>query len=667
MSRPTMSRGLLGLCVAFAVVLLCPRISHALKAYPIKGVFIQRGASDASSGEALVHPLFLEAVGVKDADLLPRKMRARLPDLPSSFENKDRRTTLVASLMVARASVYRVEKLGGQVTTLYTAVTAAVHLTNMLTGDVAYSKARTTIVARDVSPVTEDDIRSGFVKALDSAVDDLVADVERECQMKEISATIRRVEPDFVLLDRGFKAGLGAGDTLTDPEGSALTVIHCDEGACAGQMVLGTPSEGQVLSKLAPGNVGGQARPGMMVLVQSVPGSFPELTANQVFSDSFGAKAPVTLVPVNPVYQDVLNEVSAQTNATQDGLRKRKLPRWFVILNIGTPLSYELRTANTRRRRITEASATGHIVDFQGRIIASATMVERLSDDIMDGFEVTLRDRQEIAIKNALVGVATNLAQRVAPDRVKLPVSRDMHVADPAGVLANGAGVRVFRKLEGGDGLPAEVLVPVSAGSVAWVDGQTVFQPGLDVVPSLGAARGGDVIIAERIAGGSPGRLRIRVDGPVVDKGDVPMAGVESVLASLIASGTSIPFYTGVVPGLVKDLLSSGNAFETDARIEPPATDASLQITVRLLAGARACEDSVCQDSLKCALQLAVTGDGGSPNAKAGLEVALTTSGFPESTSNEQSMRLRFFEGFKAVRELAPKVVGKLAANVGAK
>ncbi len=644
----------------FVCHFLVAKKALALNVFPLRGLFVQGAEGD--SVDALIHPLFLDVARNQGADLFPQRIRSRLPAVPETFENKDRRTTLVASLMVARASVYRVEKLDGRVTSLYCAVTAAVHLTNVLTGEVAYSKARTTIVSREVATVGEQDIREGFTRALTAVVDDLVSDVEKESQMREVRGTVIRVTSDFVVIDSGARAGFSTGDTLTDTDGNALEVLHCDEDFCVGRMVFGVAKEGQVISKLVPASISGRARPAMLVLVESVPSAFPELTAQQVFADSFASKAPVAIVPVNPVYQEVLNEISAQTSATQEGLRKRTLPKWFVTLHVDKPITYELRTSETRRKRVTEATATGHIVDYQGRVVATSTKVERLTDEILDGFEVTLEDRQEIAIKNALVEVGTELAKRVKPDRATLSLTANSGIEDPTGILVNGAAVQVFRKVEVIEGDSRAVMVPIHSGT-ATVSGEAVsLQQGLDLLSSMGGPREGDVIIVDRVENRSPGRLRIQAPASITSKGDVQVSNSAASLTSILASSTTLPIYVRGLPKLVSDLLSTANSFQRDASVQEPVTDASASMTVRLLTGDKDCDDGVCQYQMKCAFQLSVSDLRGAELKKVAMEVALATSGFPQGVRESESYLLRLLDGYKAIRELAPGVVRKVSA-----
>ena len=644
------------------------REAQALKVYPLKGLFLQRGATaEAQSGDALISPLFLETVSLRDADLLPSKMRSRLKGLPTTFENKDRRTTLVASLMVARASVYKVNKPNG-VIDVYCAVTGALHLTNVMTGEVSFSKARTTIQLNTVTNVDNDDIKASFRTALSDVVHDLVSDVEQEFKTNQITATVRHVSTEYVVLDRGFETGFATGDSVSDEQGNTIELVACQKGACVGRPILGVPAVDGQYSKLAPATVTRLERPGLMVLVQSGPRSFPTIAAQQLFADSLGSKAPVSIVPVNPVFQQVLDEVSAQTNATQDGLRKRKLPKWFVVLNIGTPITYERSTnLDWKRLRVTQVNAVAHIIDRLGRVVATATHTEQIEDELIEGKEVALVDRHEIAIKNALLGLADKVASQIKPDTVTLAIHNDAEIADHSGALVNGSGVTVFRPVEMGDGLPDSVLVPVSNGIAELAQGKATFVGGLAMWSTLPPIASGDVIVVERMHGRSSGKLRILVSTEVKDKGTVRLPDPVHQLTGLLATSARLPIYTDALPQLVGDLLSSANSFERDSLITLPKTDLTARYAVRLNLDGKKCDEGICQLQMKNALGLTVTDMAGTVLQQVALEAGMAGTGYPEATRDLDVSTLATMDGWKALQELAPKVVEKVSAGLRSK
>jgi hypothetical protein len=280
---------------------------------------------------------------------------------------------------------------------------------------------------------------------------------------------------------------------------------------------------------------------------------------------------------------------------------------------------------------------------------------------------VTLRDRQEIAIKNGLIELANALTKQLKPDRLQLRIGEGAIVEDPTGSLPNGAAVRVFRAMEGGEGLPDQVLVPFHDGSVELAAGGVVLRSGVELTPSLGAPRSGDVIVLERANGRTPARLRVGLDPALTDKGMVPAGSPVPVLASILTQHTRIPLYIGSLPRLVSDLLSASNAFERDARMKGPETDATVTFTVRINRAEPECDDGLCQSRLKSAGQVALTDLGGAVLAKVAMEGALTTSGYAQGTPESEVALLERFEGTKIIRDLVPKLAEQVNGKVGAK
>ncbi len=370
---------------------------------------------------------FRAAIESGEQSYFARRFRERFPACAQTISEANYRRTYAVSLQIARASRYTVSKADGTVD-LYAPVTGSLYFTNVATGEVLYAATRTTIKTVSVMP---DQAEPGkrivglFVESFHDVVDDLVGDAAKRFNPMTVGATVRAIWNGLAILDGGTDQGVGHDDTLIDERGNELRVISSAPSYAVAVAELGTLAAGVKFSKVTNQTLAEIRKPRVLPLVVRAPQDFPDEVLVQLFSDALGSEAVISLVPVNRTFGAVVRTMGGQMDFSEEKLRARELPQFFVRLSVIDALSYD-RPTNLKYKtlRVTLALAYAELIDRAGRVLYAAHATERVEDEITSGMALDLRARKEVAVKNALLALAKRFAAEFKFETAKIEITQ---------------------------------------------------------------------------------------------------------------------------------------------------------------------------------------------------------------------------------------------------
>ncbi len=632
--------------------------------YPLHGIFHSREAT------AKLDPAFLAALGPAEHARFEASFRAAYPEAAPALRESNRRRTFVVSLQVSRASRYDVPKINGNVD-VFLPVTASLHFTNVVTGEVLFATTRTyiktvTLASREAAPGSPT-VAGLYAETFRELVDELVADARARLDPVSVRATVRGSWKGLAILDGGRDRGFVRGDTVVDASGNELRLVSVGRNHAVGRVELGAFAEGEPFEKLAPRTISGIRKPRVLPVMEELPAWLPAETAEQLFSDALAAQGPVSLVPVNRTFADVLREVASQTDLSQEKLRQRDLPSHFLRLHVLEPHSYEIPTnLEWATRRITDAVVFAEIVDRHGRVLHAAHGRDRIEDEITRGMAFDLAARKEIAVKNALLDLAKRLGRELKLEGAELPLVAENGAAsakDPDGLLVRGANVQVLRNVGKVGGIPEQVLVPVWEMAVGGSDSGTAeLRPALALVEGAPSPRRGDVILVDGARSGLPTRRRLGPCGVAEKLGALDVPGYEPLAMNLFAASGVAPYFATGFGARLAAFVTSGNGFASGLDAAEPAVDFCVQAVHRIDPKEPDCDRKVCADvtSLKLTFRLREGGPSGEVKARRGAETTLRGTGLPPGTGAAARSEALAADVLDQILKVAPAAAGAL-------
>ncbi|MBL0276417.1 MAG: hypothetical protein IPQ24_10045 [Anaeromyxobacter sp.] len=610
----------------------------ALQLFPVRGVYLARAAGEGRPD--LIDPDFRAALGEVERAYFAERFRTRFPGAAATMDEKNARRTFAVSLQVARASKYLAAKVNGT-WDLLLPVTGSIYFTNVGTGEVLYASTRTIITTASIG--SEDTVPGAprvvalFAETFRKVADDLVEGAAARFAPVTVSARVRGVWHGLAILDAGADDGLAETDQFSNEDGDDLEVISVAPRHAVARPLVRPPSVGAVVHKVLNGTLADVKKPRVLALVDEAPPGFPDEALVQLFADALGAAAPVSLVPVNRSFAEVIKTLTSTTGLSQERLRQRQVPEFFVRLHVPPPVSFERPTnLEYKQLRVTEALAFAELVDATGRILFTAVGRDRLEDEITGGMALPLPARLEVAVKNSLLDLARQFG-RLRMGRSDLALGgagSDLTVVDPGGVLAEGKPARAFRSIGAVDGISGEVLVPIWQLQVVEVaDGVAHLAPGIELVPGVGPPRAGDRLLLDGVDARRVTRRRIGSCGAADQLGAVQVARFEDLALGLFAASYAAPVYSRGLGEAIGSLVRAGSGFKDDLRVSEPPLDLCLQAVTKIDPGAATCDEQACADvtALLVGYRLRAPG-GGEVQAKTGMGTRITGRSLPVGT-----------------------------------
>ena len=595
-------------------------------------------------GPSIIDPDFKAAIGPAEKAFFAERFRARFPQAVATITEGNQRRTYAVSLQIARASKYLIEKIDGT-TDMYLPVTASIYFSNVMTGEVLYAETRTTIRTK---PIVASEGRAGspevitqFAATFRGVVDDLVGDAQSRFHPTVVSARGVQEWMGLAILDGGRKQGISRGDSLSDDKGNEVRVISAGPTYAIGTVELGSFVKGSVYAKITNRTLAEIQKPRVLPIVESAPPGFAEESVVQLFTDALGSEAPVSLVPVNRTFGAVVKAIGSQIDLSKEKLTARELPNFFVRLSVLDPVVFERPTNIAYKTvRVTTSMAHAEVVDRAGRVLHASVGRDRVEEEITQGMALNLAARKEIAVKNALLDLAKQLASGMKFENVQLEVAQatpSIQVRDPSGFLLPGATMRTYRNLGRVDGISGEVRVPTWDVEVTGAGKEgALLSTTLPVVTGAPVPALGDVVILDGVAIATARRMRMGgCGGPAEQLGTVTVPGFGPLALNVFAARFPAPFYASGLASKVNALVRGGTGFRADIQLKEPVVDFCVQPVNKIEKEAPTCTDSVCADV--ALVKLTFRFRKGSPtsevSSRTGMESRMTAAALPKATA----------------------------------
>jgi len=614
--------------------------ASALKLYPVRGLF--QPENDAG----MIHPAFRAAVpAASGGDWFQAAFRKTFPDAVANVADKDRRFTLVSSVQIARASSYTVDKVDGTVDVLVP-VSGSLYFTNAVSGEVLYTVAATYYARANVARGGLGDARlqAMFQEAWQGLVAELLARAHTQFKPHTVAASVKREWNGLYLLDRGRDGGVAKGDLLSDAEGNTLEVVHAAPAYAVGAPSLGKIATGASYAKETNADLNELKRPRVMVLVDETPAGgagMPAEIVGQLFTDQLGAKAPLSVVQVNPLFTQVLETAFSSTALSNEHRGKRELPDYFLRLSIPESRSFELPSSlKNRSVRSYRTVALAELVDRSGRVIFATRGVDRSDDQVVAGMGLDEASRRDVSLKNALLDLAANIGKglKFEQSALALEPGAALRLNDADGMLAPGAQLTLFRNIGRVDGIPGEVRMPFLDAAVDRIDGAAVqLGAGLPLTATALAPAAGDLALVDSVNGvKSASRRRFAACGPAEQLGALALPAFGDLAYNGFSSSYHAPYYSPAVFARVQQLLGAGARFK--ARLAPVAAtpDYCAQAVYRIDPAPPTCggDPRVCQDKATVRVTWRIR-QGEQIVARSGLETTVAGAGYLEGAAPE--------------------------------
>lgn len=459
--------------------------SQAFQIYPSQNILGLNDPCQQQQADSALDCLFTEAVGSEEykQDLRDTFKNVSKQVFPSyivdNITSKTRNQTWVLSAEVVRASRYNVNK--GTTSEVFLPITVSLKLTNIMTGEVLFSRNYTEIqpasfLTVDIdSEITKQTLKSHYQALLKSSIEGLLKEAGQTFQPSRITSQVQKNWKGYIILDKGLESGIGNNDELVDTTGSStIRIIHSEpEYAVAVPILANEIRKDMIFEKVATSTKNAVRKPKALLADISTSNGISASLVEQLFSDNLG-EAAFSLLPINPRFTQLSQSISQETDLSQEHIAAldvakssnsnfRPLPDLFLRVSVAEPLTYSLPSATGDvQHRVVESRVYGDLLDNTGRVIFATQAKDRIEENIPKGIGFDTNARIEVATKNALLDLAKQFSTQVKFNRFSLKVDDinedTLDIVDNDGQLQIGAAIKVFRKINV-DGI--EVLVPL--------------------------------------------------------------------------------------------------------------------------------------------------------------------------------------------------------------
>lgn len=552
--------GLKRFFLIIAALVLCPihqaQSAEGLQVYPLPAIFV--------SDQAKQEPDFLKALSTDFSgndrgyavQRFSQVFRAHFKNAADTIDAKNKYSTFVAYLQVPRVSRYVVKKSESLVD-LYMPTTMTIAFTNMVTGEVLYTYtythyAKFSTTAADLDGQSQE-LAKLYRETFDELLESIVSSAKVNFNPRSIEATIRKEWKGLFVLDKGTLAGIVKGDTLSDPEGQMLSIIHAEEEFSVGQPLMGEPKSNAVFAKFANEDIAEIKKPKVMLLKNSGASSGQVSSAKdamvyQLFINALGKKASFSLLSLDRSFFDVQRAVFETTRLERRLGNQRTPPEYFLSLFIQGPF-YKIMPTNKADVSIDEYTvrACGDFTDAGGQIVYSRCADEVITDQIVGDSRFPRLAREEIAVKNVLVKLADDFSSNVRFKNqilsIKDVVNGTVSIDDVPRSLADGVLVTAYHSLGKVDGIPGDVRVPVETLQVTDAANPRVQAASLmktnEQVP---ATTEGDQIVLQAMQSQNGERAKRNI-AMCKTPGSGAQEDLRKLFSYAVAEGMPYPFY----------------------------------------------------------------------------------------------------------------------------
>ena len=554
-------------------LLLSPSFSQAFYLYPARSVFGLDDVCRQEDKSSAIDCLFKEAVSTPEyreqlRTLLLSSVQSAFPAYVSdNITAKTRNQTWVVSAEVVRASRYMVNK--GATTDIFLPLTVSLKFTNILSGEVLFSRSHTEIqpasfLAADLeSDATKEVLRKHYQELLKTSLENVIKEASQHFQPAQITTTVQKVWKGYVILDKGLDAGIGNNDELVQGDGSSIRVIHAEANYAVAILILGKDiHKDAVFEKIATSTRNAVRKPKALLADIHVPAGYSKNLLEQLFSDNLG-DAAFTLIPINARFSQLSQAISQETELSQDhiaGLDSgksangnfRPLPELFLRISVAEPLVYSITSSTGEvQHRVVESRVYGDMLDNTGRVVFATQAKDRIEENIPSGIGFDTEQRIEATTKNALLELAKQFTGKVKFNRFSLKVDNTQddtfEVIDSSGQLQIGAAIKVFRQVKADD---VDALIPLWEARVEQRKGDIAIARLLLPINSIPEQtlkpKSNDLVLLDSASQGGSGGLAFCKDNPnTVDDlnrwGNIPQQ-----VYYYIAANSPSPIYAGM-------------------------------------------------------------------------------------------------------------------------
>lgn len=590
-------------------------------------------------------------------------------------ENKSR--TYAVSMQITRADQYSVNKPDGNVD-VYLPLAVNVYFTNILTGEVLYSATRTRYTNLTVTQAaytagtSKVQIEQAYRDNLKQLTTAVLEQANTEFKPLQISATVTDTWKGDYIVNKGVDAGIAVGNELVSADGSGLKIIQSGKTYAVGVPTLGVIHKGDQLSFFSTVAAADVKKPRVLILDADTPSDYPGSYAATQFAQSLGSQASFTIVPVNPTFQAVLNDISTNQGLQQQEVtQQRQLPNYFLRMKVLPPVIYELPSNHEfSKARVFRSVAFAELVDTSGRVVYATQAEDRILDQVVDGgMAFDAKDRFKVLYANLINTLSKQFIKDVKFSTVELPLgqgaSKEVTVKDQVGLLATGESIRVYRKLTSIDGVSEPVAVPIWDAQVTDRHGSDVnaslVLPSGDASHSMDVDGKNDVVIVEGSGTSSASNLAFSLCDTVNDIGTLHLPAINDVSYFALGANFKLPYFAGhyaidnkTLPDALGQYANVG--FAKPVVVANINTAMCLQPLVKITETSRSCKgDGFCEIKLQVAAGVQVL-HGTEKGVKKVLSVDDTISNAPEKDIN-------IYESYHALLktiELMPQAISQI-------
>lgn len=579
--------------------------------------------------------------------------------------------TFAVSFHLTRMASYTANKADHNIE-LRTPVTGSIYFTNVVTGEILFTTTSTNTAVALLAPRAlegagrkneEDKL---YASALSALIEQLSQQAGKEFQPRTVEASITGSSNALLLLSAGYKQGLQSGDSLEDQNGNLLKVVYAGADYAAAQVVLADEVRtGTVFHKYVVGKIDGRLRPRATVIASQLPEGFSSEYVTQLFSEELGAKAPLTMVEVNPGFAHLLNTVVQKTDLNNNSTAQRDTPDLVIRLHIGEPVQYETATnLGFQTTRGFSADAYAELIDMSGRVLFAASGHDSQKISVTNGLDLAPAARREIAIKNALLALAQNMGHlaeaRTETAKVARVDANGVYVATPNQLYASKAPGFVLHPTSFTVGGKATILpFPVyEAVAEQRVEQETRLGNLLPLSNARPAVQAGDLFEALRLGTTpkSPALFSLCPDSE--NLGTLATPQFRSLASVALAQAMPGQYYAADVRQQADDVISVRNGFNSKLQWDLATVRTCVQPVQRVDIVTEECGDT-CQKSLTARYTLRVRTDN-VVGAKQGLESKFRSTGYQKASNAADVMNLIRLD----VTDEAQKLLSALATKL---
>ncbi len=648
-------RCLLALSVALAVV-CSPAIAdtdadtdtHA-KIYPVEAIFWDKN-------DKVIDQEFMQS---QDIPALSKQIREELNAAfvgrTSPLNGDPGADTYAVSFQLTRMTAYEAGKANGN-TEIRTPVTGSIYFTNILSGAILLTVPGTNAAVVTLSPSDlagaghRTEIEKLYTASLHALITQLCKTASAKFQPRIIDAIVAEEKNQRFVLSGGYLQGIQLGDDLSDDRDNLIQVSYVgpDYAVATGKLVRSPTPAGTHFHKTIVGEIPGRDQKSATVLVDDkLPQGISPGYVAQLFTEELGGKSPLAVVQVNTNFKDLLDSIRKAAEVGTENAANRPAPDLVVLLHVSDPIMFE-QTTNLQFKTIRgfAAYAYAEIVDTTGRVLFTASGHDLQQIEVTNGLDLDRNARREIAVKNALLALAAEVAKLADVQYESAAVTRigsdGLYIAKPGKALSDGNGYLLRQAEVQLNGKKRKILLPRI----------------LSMTPNEQAAAVGDTFQIWKLGTTPRSSTRFTLCPAPESLGNLPTPSFEWMASNAIGNAMPGNYYLPTIKTQADAMIKPINGFGSVISWNIPSPPLCLQPVQRVNVGNTQCTKQ-CQVQITAGYSIrAKTGD--TVATKYGLEWNFRTTGFQKSTQDDQVTLMIAADLVDEARLHLPDIAGKL-------